>query len=131
VTESPALSLLLELFTWVGLGAGLLCFVMWLAVKWGGGTWVETTAVMPEPGDPQVRWMTEDGTLHSQQLDDGELADFAADGAATIYYSRRHPHRMRLHARGHGESLWRFLTAIFIGLGALSAVGSLVLLLVP
>lgn len=122
---------LAEVFTWVGLGLGGLCFITLLIVQVSGGRWVETDVItIGEVGQERLRWMSADG-LHERLLDSGEAESLRHHPEHRLFYSRRDPSRIRFDAVGHGEKTLRLLSWLLLGIGAVALVVSIVLIFVP
>jgi len=127
VTSQEAVEILLETFTWLGIGIGLLSFFLLIVVRAIDGPWVATSAVIIPGTDPvEARWMTLDGSLHSRVLDAHEGTDVGIDDAVDVYYCHRAPDRMRFGRRGHAERVLTLLTVLFGAIGAACFVGALV-----
>ena len=124
--------ILAELFSWIGLILAALCFFVLLVLRSTRGGWDETEAVIiTVDGQPQLRWMAIDGTLHSRELHPDEAASLADPEQLHVHYNRRSPHRVRFDVVGHGEKVLRALAFIFLGIGATSLIVSLVALFLP
>lgn len=121
------MAILLETFTWIGLGIGAVSFVILVMVRAVDGPWIPTSAVLVPGTDPlEARWMTLEGTLHSRILDPHEGEELGMDDAATVYYCRRDPYRMRFSRKGHSERILGILALLFGVLGVACFVGALV-----
>jgi hypothetical protein len=127
VTSEDTVEILLETFTWLGLGIGLLSFVVLIVMRAIDGPWVATSAVIIPGTDPvEARWMTLDGALHSRVLDEHEGEDVGIDDDVAVYYCHRAPHRMRFGRRGHAERILTLLAVVFGTIGVACFVGALV-----
>lgn len=123
--------LVLETLSVLGFSIGLLCLVIGVAIRLADGQWVSTTAVvLRETGSPLVRWLTEEGSLHTRPLDHHESVHIGAADVAPVFYSRRVPDRIRFTRRNEVERVFALVFVIATGLGVLSVVGSTVHLLV-
>ncbi len=123
--------MLAEVFTWVGLALGGLCFITLLIVQVSGGRWVETDVItIGEAGDERLRWMSADG-LHERLLDAGEAEAFRHHAENRLFYSQRDPSRIRFDAVGHAEKTLRLLTWLLLGVGVVALVVSIALIFVP
>ena len=126
MTSEEAVAILLETFTWIGLGIGLLCFLLLIVMRAVDGPWVATSAVIIPGTDPvEARWMTLDGSLHSRVLDEHEGRDVGIDDDVALYYCHRAPYRMRFGRKGHAERILTLLTVLFGAIGVACFVGSL------
>jgi hypothetical protein len=119
---------LLEVFTIIGVAVAALCFLVWFSIRMADGRWHETTAVILRDEDrDSVRWLTEDNTLHTLQLDDDTADDLAGEESVTVFYSVAASDRIRFERRGGAERLLWTLFIVFASTGAGSIIGSLVL----
>lgn len=124
--------LLVELLTWIGLLLGGACLLTLLILRGARGGWVETEAVVVDDGDGAlVRWMTVEGELHSGIFEADDAGDTFDPDQLRIFYSRRAPHRYRLHAAAHGERVLQLLAFVLLGIGGVSFIVSIVLLFIP
>jgi hypothetical protein len=126
-----AVDALTEIFSWVGIGLGILLAVIALIMHLVDGTWTQTRAVVEtSPTGRLVRWFDEAGGVgeahltHEQEhrLGDVEMAD--------IYVRAGTRNRMRLTK---GSPAVRAVTLLAVGLlalGVIAMVVSLVLLFV-
>lgn len=119
-----------EVFTWIGLVLGGLCFLSLLIARTIGGRWVETDAVaISESGNTRLRWMSPSG-LHEQLLGASEH-DPAGAESHRVFYSERNPNKIRFDPTGHGERTLRLLSLLLLGLGAAALIASIALIFVP
>ena len=119
-----------ELFSWLGLGIGVICLVVWLTALAVAGDWRQTDAVRIEGTSDHARWITDDGALHERPLTPAEQRELAGRDSFRVYYSARSPERMRLDRTSHTVRLFRLLTIIFLAVGTLAVlVGFVVLFL--
>ena len=127
MTSEDTVEILLETFTWLGLGIGLLSLFALIVVRAIDGPWVATSAVIIPGTDPvEARWMTLDGSLHSRVLDPHEGHDVGIDDDVAVYYCHRAPYRMRFGRRGHAERILALLATVFLAIGVVCFVGALV-----
>jgi len=127
VTSEDTVEILLETFTWLGLGIGLISVVLLVVVRAIDGPWVATSAVIIPGTDPvEARWMTLDGALHSRILDEHEGHDVGIDDDVEVFYCHRAPYRMRFGRRGHAERILTLLAVVFGAIGVVCFVGALV-----
>ena len=125
---NEAVGLLLELFTWIGLGLAALLFLVLTIVRAVDGTWIETGAILlPDEDGVEARWMSDEGA-HARRLDPHERADTHGADSVTVYYSWRSPDRMRLHRLSVTERILRLLFIIMGALGVAAFLGQLVML---
>ena len=124
-----ALGLIAELFSWIGLGVGLLFLGAWGVVALARTAWVATDAVVLDDGFT-ARWLTEEGELHERRLEAWELHDVDDPEQVAVLYRRYSPDRMRLASANHGGRTLGILAIVFLGVGAVALIGSVVLMLV-
>ncbi|MCR2762592.1 hypothetical protein NQ152_03615 [Microbacterium sp. zg.B48] len=124
-----AIDAVIEIFTWVGLGAGVLLAVIALVVHLVDGTWVPVRAVVEatEHGTV-VRWFGEDGGVNEAPLTSEQIHAVGGAGMYDIFVRRGWQNRMRFT---HGSPLVRALTLLaggFLALGVAGLIASSVLL---
>lgn len=126
-----AIDAILEIFTWVGLGAGALVAIIAVIAKLADGTWVPAQAVLADDPDGRIaRWFGHEGRVGSTRLSHDQDKALAGRETADVFVRLGRDDRMRLTK---GSPLVRLLAWLAVGLGALgalAAVGSLVLLFV-
>jgi hypothetical protein len=126
---SNVIDVVIELFTWVGLGAGILLAVAALILYVADGTWVPVRAVVEDVDDHRVvRWFDEHGGVNEAPLSPHDDVRIGTADMADVYARRGSRHRMRLT---QSSPLVRFVGLLAIGvlsLGALAFVLSIVLL---
>jgi hypothetical protein len=126
---SNVVDIVIELFTWVGLGAGILLAIAALILYVADGTWVPVRAVVEDVDDHRVvRWFDEHGGVNEAPLSPHDDARIGAADMADVYARRGSRHRMRLTP---SSPLVRFVGLLAIGvlsLGALAFALSVVLL---
>lgn len=126
---SNALDALIEIFTWVGLGGGILLAFIAVVLLLADGTWVPARAVVEHvEGGRVVRWFDEGGGVNEAPLsahDDVRVGD--AD-MVDIFSRRGSRHRMRLTKSSPSVRFVSLLAAGVLGLGAVSFIASIVLL---
>lgn len=127
MSGEEAVGILLETFTWLGIGIGVAAFAILFIMRAVDGPWVQTSAVIIPDTDPtEARWMTLEGDLHSRILDPHEGEGVGIDDAVTVYYCHRAPDRMRFGRKGHGERVLTLLAVLFTVIGVGCFVGALV-----
>lgn len=117
-----------ELFSWIGLGIGALCLVVWVITLATTGDWRETDAVRIEESQRRARWIADDGSLHERSLTPAEQHQLSGHDTFRVFYNVRSPDRMRLERTSHSVRLFRLLTIIFLGLGTLAVIVGFVVL---
>lgn len=124
-----AIDAVIEIFTWVGIGAGLLLGLLALILKLADGTWLPARAVVERSGERSlVRWFDEDGGVNEALLNHEQEHAIAGRDMADVFYRRGRRDRMRLT---HGSPAVRavaLLAAGLLGLGVVALVISWVLL---
>lgn len=122
---------LAELFTWIGLLIGGLCFLILLITRAVRGPLVETEAVLAaEPDGVYLRWLADDGLLRARRLAEHERAEVSDPEELRVFYRRHSPSDVSLDPVDHAERVLRMLGLVFLGVGVLAIVASVVALLV-
>ena len=120
---------LLEIFTWVGFGAGALLAGAALVAYLVDGTWVPVRAVIESTEHGRVvRWFDEDGGVNEAPLTHEQLHVVADAGMWDIFARRGWQNRMRLTQHSPFVRAIALLAAGLIGLGLVALVVSSVLL---
>ncbi|WP_295837061.1 hypothetical protein [uncultured Microbacterium sp.] len=126
---SNALDAVIEIFTWVGLGGGLLLAFAAVCLLLADGTWLPARAVVERvDGGRVVRWFDADGGVNEAPLSADDEVEVGRADMTDIFYRRGTPNRMRLT---HHSPVVRFvsrLAAGVLGLGAVAFVVSIVVL---
>ena len=126
---SNVVDIVVELFTWVGLGAGIVLSIAALILYAADGTWVPVRAVVEEVDDHRVvRWFDESGGVNEAPLSPHDDARIGPADMADVFARRGSRHRMRLT---RSSPLVRFVALLatgVLGLGALAFALSIVLL---
>ena len=128
---SNALDALIEIFTWVGLGAGLLLGVVALILRLADGTWLPVQVVL-EPDDAGTigRWFGDDGVVHQVRLTREQQEAVAGKGIADAFARRGDRNRMRLTKGSPAVRAVALLAAGLLALGLVAAIVSWILLFV-
>jgi hypothetical protein len=124
------LGTLAELFTWVGLGVGLALGLAWLVVRAVHAGHDVTEAELVEGETPRLRWLTQDGQLCERDLEGWERAEIGDADGIRVRYRRSRPESATLAHLPQPGSALRVLALVFLGIGAVAWVGSIVLMLV-
>ena len=126
-----AVDAVIEIFTWVGLGAGALLAGIALIAYLADGTWVPERAVveMTEHGKV-VRWFDEEGGVNEASLNPEQMAVVGDAGMYDLFARRGWNNRMRLTQRSPLVRALALLAAGLLGLGVIALVVSSVLLFV-
>ncbi|WP_129656371.1 hypothetical protein [Rothia halotolerans] len=115
-----------ETLSWIGLGAGLLLAVAALFIRLYDGSWQPATIVLlEEDRGPIARWILEDG-IHQRPLTPAEIAALGSAEVHRAYVSTRDPGWMRLHRTAAAVRVVPRLALIFLGVGALGWLVSLI-----
>lgn len=129
-TPLDFLANLAELFSWIGLGLGVVFLLLWLTVRSVSGQWIATDAeVVDDSGTVSLRWMSREG-LHQRQISPDDHDNLGRAERVRLFYSQHAPDRIRYDRIGHGENVLRLLTVLLLGLGVVAFVASLILLIV-
>ncbi|UOE43768.1 hypothetical protein [Agromyces larvae] len=126
----PALDvigLLLEVLSWVGLGAGAVLGIAWIAARSADGGWREVeVVVVPGIGQdaPVARWFAGD-ELHERPLEDDELAKLEAVGDDAVAWASGG--RLRFERRSHAARVLGLLALILLAVGAVALAAGLIL----
>src|SRR5690606_10448832 len=90
----------LEVFTWVGIGAGVILAGIAVAMWAADGTWLSTEAYVDhEGGRTTVRWIDIDGDVNSAPATGAAADALAGLDRAWIWYRHGWQGRMRLTRR--------------------------------
>jgi hypothetical protein len=123
--------LLAELFGWIGLSAGAICFLIVAILRLSRGRWEETEGVVVDnDSDSQLRWLTTDGELYSRDLAPDERAAIRDPDELHVHYKRSDPGRISFDPIGHGEKVLRALGFTFLGMAVLGFIVSIIALFV-
>ncbi|MBM3716420.1 MULTISPECIES: hypothetical protein [Microbacterium] len=126
---SNALDAVIEIFSWVGLGVGLLLALVALILFLADGTWVPARAVVEQmDGHRVVRWFDENGGVNEAPLSPHDEAKVGSADMVDIFHRRGSVHRMRLTQKSPLVRFVALLAAGVLGLGVLAFVLSIVLL---
>lgn len=120
------LDILLEVFTWVGFGAGVLFAGITLTVILADGTWLPASAVVEStPHGRVVRWFAEDGGVGEAALTAADDAHVGTADTVDIFY-RLGSNRIRFSRRPPAlrPALWLAVGCVLVGV--LAAVASIV-----
>ena len=126
-----AVDAVIEIFTWVGLGAGALLAGIALIAYLVDGTWVPVRAVVETTEHGKVvRWFDEEGGVNEASLNHEQIAVVGDAGMYDIFARRGWNNRMRLTQRSPLVRALALLAAGLLGLGVIALVVSSVLLFV-
>lgn len=126
-----AIDAILEIFTWVGLGMGVLVGVITLIVRIADGSWVAAQIVIGEDDHGRIaRWFGDDGKVGQARLSHEQDHALAGKETAHAFVRRGRSDRVRLTQGSPAVRNLSWLTIGLFALGALAAVGSLLMLFV-
>ncbi|MCC4250337.1 MULTISPECIES: hypothetical protein [Microbacterium] len=126
---SNVVDVVIELFTWVGLGAGVLLAVAALILYVADGTWLPVRAVVEDvDGHRVVRWFDENGGVNEAPLSPHDDARIGRADMADIFARRGSRHRMRLTSFSPLVRFVALLATGVLGLGAVAFLVSIILL---
>ena len=124
-----AVDAVVEIFTWVGFGAGALLAGIALVAYLLDGTWVPVRAVVEKTeSGTVVRWFDEEGGVNEAALNHEQQHAVGGAGMYDIYARRGWNNRMRLTQHSPFVRSIAFLAAGLIGLGVVALIVSWVLL---
>lgn len=114
----PAVAVALEIYTWIGLGAGVVLGTAALVAWVADGTWMPVTAVVAStPAGPVVRWFDDSGAVGEAPLP----AHAVVHDEQTRLWARVGRHDCVRAMRS--SPLVRALTRLAIGFAALALIG--------
>lgn len=126
-----ALDAVVEIFTWVGFGAGALLAGVALIAYLFDGTWLALRAVVEVTDRGRVvRWFDEEGGVNEAPLSADQDQAIGPGDWAEIFVRRGSRNRMRLTRRSPLVRSIGLLAAGLVGLGVVAIVVSAVLLFV-
>jgi len=121
----------LETLILLGFVSAGICLFVWLLMRGSSSALLETTAIiLPTEGRASARWMADDGSLYSRELDDHEHHELGALESVTVFYPPRSPESIRFTRRSEAERAVFVLFAITAAIGVASFVASMILLVV-
>ena len=124
-----AVDAVVEIFTWVGFGAGAVLAGIALVAYLFDGTWVPVRAVVEKTeSGTVVRWFDEEGGVNEAALNHEQQHAVGGAGMYDIYARRGWNNRMRLTQHSPFVRSIAFLAAGLIALGAVALIVSWVLL---
>ncbi|MDO9395953.1 MAG: DUF3592 domain-containing protein [Herbiconiux sp.] len=125
-----ALSVITELFSWIGLGAGVVLLVVGYIRGAVFRGWQQTlgVVVVAESGDLAYRWMGEDGVLYEASAADDDTQALEPGDDVQVYVNPRDPAVGRIENPVHEGRALRTTGWILAGLGLASVILQFVLL---
>ena len=135
---STTLGLLSEIFTIVCFPIGLLLLIVALLIRAIRGGWCEVEAAVSRGSSTasvtvsgaELRWLDPDGTLYNQRIAEHDLASLTDSDYVTVYYRTFSPYRVQLERVAHDEKLLRVLGYVFVGVGVVAVIVSIVATLI-
>jgi len=123
------IGLILELLTWVGFGIAALILIAYLLARAARAAWIETDAVVVAEGSElRLRWLSDDRELFDRLVEPDERALIGDKDHCEIRYSRFSPWKSRLKAENRAVRALGILTIVFVGIGVVASVASIVVL---
>ena len=123
------IGLILELLTWVGFGIAALILIAYLVARAARAAWIETDAVVVAEGSElRLRWLSDDRELFDRLVEPDERALIGDKDHCEIRYSRFSPWKSRLKAENRAVRALGILTIVFVGIGVVASVASIVVL---
>ena len=128
---SHAVDALTEIFSWVGIGLGIVLALVALVMHLADGTWVLTRAVVEDsPTGRLVRWFDETGGVGEAHLTHEQEHRLGDVDMADVYVRAGRRDRMRLTKGSPAVRAVALLGVGLLSLGVIALVISLVLLFV-
>jgi hypothetical protein len=124
-----ALDAIVEIFTWIGFGAGALVAGLALILYVADGTWVPVRAMIDDHGGQRVaRWFDDDGGVGEATLSEAQEHEIGPVDMADVFVRLGALDRMRTTRRSPAVRAFFLLACGLFGLGVAALVTSLVLL---
>lgn len=125
-----AVSLITELFGWIGIAAGAVLLVIGFLRGAFFRGWTETlgVVVIDAHGDLAYRWLGEDGLLYEAPSDSDETQAREPGDDVTVYVNPRDPSVGRVDDPRHEGRALRTTGWILLGVGMLAVILQFVLL---
>lgn len=122
-----ALEAVTEIFTWAGLGLGILFAGLALVAFVADGTWVPVRAVIERvEGRTLVRWFDDEGGVNEAVLSEAQEHEIGLKEMADIYARHGWANRMRLHRRSPIVRGLVLLAGVLLGVGILALAVSII-----
>jgi len=124
-----AVDAIVEIFTWIGFGAGALFAGVALVLYIADGTWVPLRAVIDDLGDRRVaRWFDPEGGVGEATLSPADDEALGHADSADVFVRVGSLDRMRLSRRSPAVRAFALLAFGLVGVGVAGLVVSLVTL---
>ncbi|WP_411698930.1 hypothetical protein [Conyzicola sp.] len=125
------LGLVFETLILLGSVCAAVCLAVWLIMRAASSSLLETTAIiLPSDELATARWMADDGRLYSRELSHHEHDEVGALESVPVFYSRRSPETIRFARHSEAQRAVFVLFAITAGIGIVSSVASVILLVI-
>ena len=122
-----AIDALLETFTWVGFGAGVLVLLIAVFARLVDGHWVPTHVLIEDGQQGRVaHWFAADGGVGAALLTPEQEKALAAKDEADVFTRDGVHDRVRLAKGSPGVRAFTILAISLIGVGLIASIGSLV-----
>lgn len=133
LTPSDAVSLALELLTWLAIVPGLVLLVIGLARRAWANRFEETCGVIVASpagtNHPWIRWMDLDRQLQSAPIPLPDAAAHAIGDEVTIYFDPRNPENGRLDHPSSDGKVFRVTGVMLLSIGIIAALVQISILL--
>jgi hypothetical protein len=126
------ISLIAEVFSWIGIAAGIVLVIVGYIRKAVFIGWTQTlgVVVLDDLGDLVYRWLGDDGVLYEAPSIDDDTQVLEPGDDVTVYVNPRDPSVGRIDDPAHEGRALRMTGWILLGLGVGAVVLQLVLLFV-
>lgn len=122
-----ALDALLETFTWVGFGAGILILLVALFARLIDGHWSPMHVIIEEGAHGRVaHWFAADGGVGAARLTPEQEKSLAGQDEADVFARDGVHDRIRLSKGSPAVRAFTILAVALIGVGLIASVGALV-----
>ncbi|MGB4779011.1 hypothetical protein [Microbacterium sp.] len=119
---------LLEIFTWIGVGGFIVLAAAAVAVWAADGTWLCAEAIIDRDGEtPVARWFDADGDANSASLSPEDVRALGDAETMTLWYRHGWRGRIRMARRPPALRALAWSAAGMLALGILSLVTGWVL----
>lgn len=126
-----ALDAILEIFTWVGLGAGLVLGILTLIIWAVDGSWLPARGVVDHEDDRTVvRWFDDDGTVNGVVTAPADAEKLDGVSMTDIWYRYGSRDRMRLTKHSPAVRTAGWLAIGLAAMGIVAAAASWIVLFV-
>ena len=133
LTPSDALSLALELLTWLALIPGIVLLLIGAARRAWANRFEETCGVIiaspAGTSHPWFRWMDLNRELQSAPLPAEQVASHKVGDEVTIFFDPRNPENGRLDHPSADGKVFRVTGVVLVVIGVVAAIIQIVLLL--